>query len=153
MSIAHEDQVRDSPVPLPDPRYWGSKFWFTIHTIAYFYSETPTPTEMAHAKNFYTSLQSLLPCPGCAVHYTHLLKQFPVDEAVMSRTALMEWTNRIHNEVNRRLQKPVVTIEEYLMMNRNLERPPLVSFEPILLGLAVAAVVAAIVRTSIYNRA
>eukprot|EP00965_Chrysotila_dentata_P061368 2033289-Pleurochrysis_carterae.AAC.1 len=65
----------------------------------------------------------------------------------------MEWTNRIHNEVNRRLQKPVVTIEEYLMMNRNLERPPLVSFEPILLGLAVAAVVAAIVRTSIYNRA
>eukprot|EP00965_Chrysotila_dentata_P000297 9474-Pleurochrysis_carterae.AAC.1 len=61
---------------------------------------------MAHAKNFYTSLQSLLPCPGCAVHYTHLLEQFPVDEAVMSRTALMEWTNRIHNEVNRRLQKP-----------------------------------------------
>jgi len=51
---------------------------------------------------------------------------------------LITWVNEIHNEVNRRLGKPIVTIEEYLMMNKNLERPPLVTYEPILAGIIIA---------------
>ena len=148
MGIVDDDTVRSSQVPLPDPRYWGSKFWFTMHTIAYFYPSEPTPEQMAHASNFYSSLASLLPCPGCAAHYARLLQQHPVDGAVTSRSNLIEWVNRIHNEVNRRLGKPIVTLEEYFMMNRNLEKPPMITYEPVLLGIILALVVLIIARRS-----
>ena len=141
-----EKHVRDSHVPLPDPRYWGSKFWFTMHTVAYFYPDNPTPEEMAHAKNFYESFSVLLPCPGCAKHYSTLLESIPVRHAVTSRMNLIEWVNRVHNEVNRRLHKPVVSLEEYLMMNKNLEKPPILTYEPILLGIVAALFLVIIVR-------
>tara|TARA_Y100000389_G_scaffold155341_1_gene155980 strand:+ start:107 stop:562 length:456 start_codon:yes stop_codon:yes gene_type:complete len=130
--------IRDSNVPLPDPRYWGSKFWFTMHTVAYFYPDEPTVDEMLHAKHFYESLKILLPCPGCAQHYSELLERFPIHGAVTSRMNLMTWVNKIHNEVNRKLGKPLLSLEEYLMMNRNLEKPPLITYEPIIAGLILA---------------
>jgi hypothetical protein len=138
-------RVEDSQVPLPDPRYWGGKFWFVMHTVAYFYSDTPDPTEMAHAKGFYVSLQSLLPCPGCAAHYSRLLQQYPIEHAIQSRMSLMRWVNTIHNEVNRRLGEPLVSFEEYLWRHRHLEKPPLLTFQPILLGVILALVVLGLV--------
>jgi hypothetical protein len=50
----------------------------------------------------------------------------------------MTWVNTIHNEVNRRLNKPVLSLEEYLMMNRNLEKPPMITYEPIIAGIILA---------------
>ena len=141
-----DSYVRNSRVPLPDPRYWGSQFWFTMHTVAYFYSDTPTPTEMAHAKDFYTSLKSLLPCPGCAFHYSQMLVEHPIENAIMSRMALMQWVNMIHNEVNRRLGKSIVTFEEYLMRMKHVESPPLIGTEYMLLGVILALLVLAISR-------
>jgi len=146
-----EKQIRESRVPLPDPRYWGSKFWFVMHTTAYFYPETPTTDEMHAAKNFYESLRLLLPCPGCAQHYAGLLQKKPIDNAISSRMSLITWVNEIHNEVNRRLGKPIVSIEEYLMMTRHLERPPLVSYEPIILGIIIALFCLVAVRRYFYR--
>lgn len=141
-----EDNIINSAVPLPDPRYWGAKFWFAMHTVAFFYPEYPTADEMTDAKQFYSSLQSLLPCPGCASHYKQLLNKNPLDHAITSRLNLMSWVNKIHNEVNRRLGKPIVTMDEYLLMNRNLRHPPLITYEPILLGIALALISIAIIR-------
>lgn len=147
-----DQRIKNSAVPLPDPRYWGSRFWFTMETIAYFYSDTPSVTEMAHAKDFYTSLKTLLPCPGCAMHYAQLLDEHPVDHAIVSRMALMQWVNMIHNEVNRRLGKPVVTFEEYLMRMKHLEAPPLIRLEFLLLGVLVAVIVIGMTRHYYVNR-
>ena len=141
-----EKLVRESQVPLPDPRYWGSKFWFTMETVAYFYPNHPTTDEMLSAKQFYESLRVLLPCPGCASHYSKLLEEIPVDGAVTSRSNLIAWVNKIHNEVNRRLRKPIVSLEEYLMMNRNLERPPLITYEPIIAGIVLAIFFLIVIR-------
>ena len=147
------DDPSVSSVPIPDPRYWGSKFWFTMHTVAYFYPDYPTQDEMASAKNFYTALADLLPCPGCARHYTSLLRAHPVDHAIGSREGLIEWVNMMHNEVNRRLGKPIVPLEEYLMMNRHLNKPPLVTYEPILLGLIIAIFAIIAIRTRYHQSA
>tara|TARA_B100001778_G_scaffold322467_1_gene314837 strand:+ start:509 stop:724 length:216 start_codon:yes stop_codon:yes gene_type:complete len=64
---------------------------------------------------------------------------------------LIEWVNRIHNEVNRRLGKPIVTIDEYLMMNRNLENPPMIGKEPVILGIILALVIVATMRRYYYT--
>jgi mitochondrial FAD-linked sulfhydryl oxidase len=141
MPVADYAGEREYPVPIPYPPYWGPQFWFTMHTVAYFYSDTPSPTEMAHAKEFYASLASLLPCPGCASHYAHLLAKHPVDHAIRSRMMLMQWVNMIHNEVNRRLGKPIVTFEEYLMRMKHIESPPLMRTEPIIAGVILALLV------------
>lgn len=113
-----------SNVPIPDPRYWGPQFWFTMHTVAFFYPDTPNQTEMAHARDFYSSLQSLLPCPGCAAHYSRMLERYPIDRSLESRETLIAWVNKIHNEVNRRLGKPIVTLSEYMTETHKPFAPP-----------------------------
>jgi FAD-linked sulfhydryl oxidase len=137
--------MKNSP-PTPFPPYWGPKFWFVMETVAYFYSDTPSPTEMAHAKDFYMSLTSLLPCPGCAAHYSQMLQAYPIDHAITSRLGLMQWVNMIHNEVNRRLGKPIVTFEEYLMRMKHIESPPLMQTEYMLLGVVLALLVLGVSR-------
>lgn len=141
-----EAHIRNSKTPIPDPRYWGSKFWFTMHTIAFFYEDQPSPTEMAHAKDFYESLQSLLPCPGCAHHYSTLLQKYPVEKAITSRHSLMRWVNKIHNEVNRRLGKPVLTFDEYIFRMRHLEEPTYFQTEFLLFGVILALIVLGVTR-------
>lgn len=138
-----ETAVRNSIVPLPDPRYWGPRFWFTMHTVAYFYPDHPTTTDMANAQNFFESLRTLLPCPGCSVHYTGLLQRFPVYAHLSSRMQLMQWVNTIHNEVNRRLHKPIMSFDEYLMHTRHLAQPPMFSTTNVAIGVAVVACVVA----------
>lgn len=97
--------------PTRDPRSWGRQFWFVIHTVCAFYPEHPTPTEMSHARAFFLSLQTLLPCPACAVHYAETLRSHPLEGALQSREELARWANHVHNEVNRRLGKPIVAYE------------------------------------------
>ena len=145
-----ERRVRESAVPLPDPRYWGNKFWFTMHTVAYFYPENPTPAEQQAAEQFYSSLSLLLPCPACGAHYATLIQLTP--PRVGSRMELLEWTIDIHNEVNARLGKRTITLEEYLMHNRQLERPSMLPYQPILLAIAAGCIVLAIVRLNYFAR-
>ena len=145
--------IRDSQIPLPDPRYWGSRFWFVMHTVAYFFPDAPTTTEMEDAKRFYEYLRSLLPCPGCAAHYAELLRTHPVERAISSRMALIEWVILIHNEVNRKLGKPIVSVEEYFMSMRHLEAPKGLTVEPIVLAIIAGLFVIAILRQTFFKAA
>lgn len=120
----------------PDPRYWGSKFWFVMHTVAEFYPQYPNNDDMTHAKNFYTSMRYLLPCPSCAEHYSKLLARYNIDHHLASKDALMRYVNLLHNEVNKRIGKAVVSYDQYL---QNLflptEAPPRFPIEFIMLGI------------------
>lgn len=126
------------PAPSRSPEYWGRSFWFCMHTVAEFYPEHPDADDMAHARNFFHSLQGVLPCYACAQHYAQLLRKYPVDGALLSRDALMRWVNMVHNEVNRRTGKAVVPHFDYARRLReeavDAPRAPLF----VLLGVALA---------------
>jgi len=51
------------------PTVWGPKGWFFLDSIALGYPENPSDDEKLAAKNMINSLQHLLPCYGCRVHF------------------------------------------------------------------------------------
>jgi FAD-linked sulfhydryl oxidase len=96
------------------PEVWGPIFWSTLHIIALAYPDAPSYTEKKAAKDLYTALTHLLPCPVCRQHYTEILKAMPVDTWLDSRTSLTKWVLNVHNEVNKQLKKPEITMSEFM---------------------------------------
>lgn len=88
-----------------EPEDWGKQFWFTFHTVAFYYPENPTDEEKESASNFYNSLKLLLPCDTCCEEYEKLINDNPVDEHLESPNDLSKWSYDIHNKVNARLGK------------------------------------------------
>ncbi len=96
------------------PAVWGPIFWMTIHIVALGYSENPSYSEKKAAKEFFESLQHLLPCPTCREHYIENLKERPITPFLDNRRDLFKWTVELHNAVNKKLGKPEVTEQEAL---------------------------------------
>ena len=67
--------------------------------------------------------------------------------------ALIEWVILIHNEVNRKLGKPIVSVEEYFMSMRHLEAPKGLTVEPIVLAIIAGLFVIAILRQTFFKAA
>ena len=99
------NQPSTQPLASP-PSVGGPFFWHTMHLAALGYSATPTLPEKRAAKEFYESLQYMIPCPLCKTHYAEFLKQYPITPSLDSRMDLFRWTVQIHNAVNESLGKP-----------------------------------------------
>ena len=91
---------------------WGPTWWSFLHNFAATYPCAPCAADRRAAHRLVESVAALLPCPRCKAHFQALLKRTPVD--VRGRRALAEWMWAAHNEVNRRLGKPEMELEEAL---------------------------------------
>jgi hypothetical protein len=96
------------------PEVWGPFFWHTIHIVALGYSNNPTYSDKKAAKDFFESLQHLIPCSICKSHYVQHFKNNPITPSLDSRADLIQWTINIHNEVNKMLNKPTWTRDEVI---------------------------------------
>ncbi len=88
------------------PEVWGPFFWHTIHIVAMGYPEKPTYSQKKAAKEFFESLQYLLPCSECRTHYAQHLAVSPITPHLDRRQDLFKWTVELHNTVNQSLGKP-----------------------------------------------
>jgi hypothetical protein len=61
---------------------------------------------------FYEALQGALPCRVCAKHYAQEIERDPVRDSLDDGKALFDWTVRLHNAVNVRLNKRQWSTEE-----------------------------------------
>lgn len=96
-----------------DPKLWGKHFWATAHYITISYPNNPTDKEKDNVKNFFGLLAELLPCANCRAHYKNNLKMFPLtDDILNSKYKLIEWLVNLHNEVNGRTGKNIISVEE-----------------------------------------
>lgn len=102
------------------PSTWGPFFWHTMHIIALGYPSKATYGHKKAAKEFYESLQFLIPCPICREHYSQFLQQNPITPFLDRRDDLFKWTVQIHNEVNAKLGKPRFTELESIELYRRL---------------------------------
>jgi len=96
------------------PSVWGPFFWHTIHIAALGYPKDPTYTDKRAAKEFFESLQFMLPCGVCREHYSKHIKESPISTFLDRRADLFRWTITIHNEVNKSLHKPQWTEQEVM---------------------------------------
>jgi hypothetical protein len=96
------------------PEVWGPFFWQTIHITALGYPSEPTYAHKKAAKEFFESLQLLIPCPTCRDHYQSHLEKNPITPYLDRRSDLFRWTIILHNEVNVMLGKRKYTETEVL---------------------------------------
>ena len=80
------------------PEIWGPNLWGTLHTLCL--TETIT-------HEFVQEFARVIPCPTCAIHFKDLLEEFPLPD-----TDRFEWSVLIHNQVNDRLGKPIIKVED-----------------------------------------
>ncbi len=100
-------------ITLP-PNVWGPFFWHTIHITAIGYPKDPSYGHKHAAKEFFESLQFLIPCQVCREHYKKNLQLLPVGPHLDRREDLFRWTVNLHNDVNKVLGKPILTENEVL---------------------------------------
>ena len=111
------------------PEIWGPIFWSTLHIVSLAYPEEPTYAEKRAAKEFYNALAHLLPCPICRDHFREVLKGLPIDSWLDKKGTLTEWVWMAHNQVNKRLDKPEISMADFFqryreMSERGLPIPP-----------------------------
>jgi len=100
-----------------------------MHIASLGYADEPTYAEKRAAKEYYSALMYMLPCPVCRDHFKEILKVLPVDSWLDNRKSLTEWVWMVHNQVNQRLNKPQLTQDEFFkryqgMSDRGLPIPP-----------------------------
>lgn len=86
---------------------WGPHAWTFLHYLTFNYPDNPTPEEQQDAELFFTSLKSLLPCDECKTNFVNELELFPID--TRSKFSLSNWLVNVHNSINNRLHKPLMT--------------------------------------------
>lgn len=93
--------------------YWGKPFWQTMHYVALKYPSNPTETDKMTYINFYNILGDVLPCEPCRKHYKKMLQDYPMDDTVLKdKDSVFAWTVFLHNQVNKRINKKIYTVEE-----------------------------------------
>jgi hypothetical protein len=132
-----------------------------MHIIALGFPEKPSYTDKKAAKEFYESLQTLIPCPICKVHYQKHLADLPLTPHLDSRESLFKWTVDIHNRVNKDLGKPVFTASQSIAFYKSLgalNRSPVITpvdfasfeYKSLATGLTVGVVATLGVGAAVY---
>ncbi|RKP11142.1 ERV/ALR sulfhydryl oxidase domain-containing protein [Thamnocephalis sphaerospora] len=83
----------------------GRASWRLLHTMASRYPKRPTEDEREALRSFIYLFARLYPCGQCARHFQVILANNPPE--VSSRNAVSQWACRVHNVVNKRLDKPL----------------------------------------------
>ena len=102
------------------PTVWGPFFWHTMHIVALGYPKEPSYAHKKAAKEFFESLQFLIPCPICREHYSQFLQEQAITPSLDRREDLFRWTVDIHNKVNATLKKPRVSEQEAIQYYKRL---------------------------------
>lgn len=103
-----------------DPSKWGPSFWSTLHWTAAGYSAFPSSDEKRAFRQFFEILRSTLPCTDCRKHFTEVLQQHPIDEALVSGKALRKWVVDVHNVINERTGSKV----RWTLVHADSQYPP-----------------------------
>ena len=118
-----EETGRKKSNPFARPSVWGSSAWRFLHCTCMTYPEKPSPQQKQDMYNFLTSIGPILPCKLCRPKYAEYIASHPF--RLSSRRALVNWMIDLHNHINERLHKTVLSREEameaissYLVTNK-----------------------------------
>jgi hypothetical protein len=97
-----------------NPQVWGPHGWFFIDSIVLSLPNKLNYEQKNIYKNFFTSLQDILPCEGCREHYKQNLIKYPLTEEVLSKKEnMIKWLLNVHNNVRRNSKKIPISINQF----------------------------------------
>jgi hypothetical protein len=126
-------------VDMVSPVKFGPYFWGALHLAC---------LGGGDIKDFIAAFPSALPCAACGAHFNDVLNAFPFPVGVVNPLELFAWSVDVHNVVNNRLGKPVLTYDEALEF---WTRPPAkpVDKTVIILVVILILIVIALVRKNL----
>lgn len=89
----------------PDKAKIGICGWNLLHTIAAHYPDDPTEDWKDKHKRFYYAFSKVYPCKSCAIHFNQQIKKHPPE--LDNRKSVSLWTCKMHNKVNKYLNKEI----------------------------------------------
>lgn len=93
-----------------DPDAFGPAFWFTLHNAATTYPNRPTNVIQQSMKQLLINLPLLVPCVVCKEHFYYFIKNSNLESVTQSRENLFKYFVDVHNYVNKRHNKPEMTL-------------------------------------------
>lgn len=104
-----------------DPNVWGPAFWFTLHNSSIHYPKKASPITKERCKGFIIGIPYMIPCQECSEHAILFIEKYRhiLDQICESRENLFKFFNDFHNDVNKRLNKKEVSLEEAYKIYKN----------------------------------
>jgi hypothetical protein len=96
-----------------DPKVWGPHMWFFLHTISMTYPVRPNAVTKKIYYEFIQNLPLFIPIEHMSTNFTKLLDQYPVQPYLDNRETFIKWVWFIHNKINKKLEKPQITLNEF----------------------------------------
>ena len=97
----------------PKNHIWGPALWAILHysaeRIGHSFKRLPSEESRIWI-NILTSLRFSLPCPQCKKHYSEYIISHPIPSC--NKENIQLWLYKLHCNVNTRLNKPDITIEQ-----------------------------------------
>jgi hypothetical protein len=90
---------------------WGPHLWFSLHTISFNYPLVPKTEDKEYYKNFFTSLQHVIPCSICKKNYMRHIKEHPITNFLDNRKSMVYWVIDMHNMVNAEIGKKILSYD------------------------------------------
>lgn len=96
-----------------DATIWGPHYWFFLHTMAFHYPIYPTSIQKKLYHRFIHNLHEFLPNKTISTTFQNILKHNPVTPYLDTRDDFIKWMHHIHNKINIRLDKPVISLSDH----------------------------------------
>jgi len=109
-----------------NPDIWGPKFWFSLHSVTFDYPLNPDISEKIRIKDFFNSLEYILPCRICRVNYSKHIREIPIENNLDSRKKLVYWLIDIHNSVNAINGKPLLGYDEVIKIYERIYKKKII---------------------------
>lgn len=93
---------------------WAHHLWHYLHTFPKYYAINASPLTQERTLRYLESLAVTLPCVTCYDHYMNFLERNreKVRLAVTGRDKLFAFFVDLHNDVNRRTNKPIMSLAQ-----------------------------------------
>jgi len=93
--------------------HWGTHIWNYIHTISIIDFDSEE-TNLYHSKKIYDILKTLkFSCQKCQIEFDNELNNIDINLLCKSMY-LFKWSYDLHNKINEKLNKPLLTYEDAL---------------------------------------
>jgi hypothetical protein len=97
-----------------DSNLWGPKGWFFLDTIVLSYPEMPSFNDIKIFKNFFKSIEDILPCTKCRLHFGNYLNKYPLDDSILSsKINLIKWWLKCHNNTRKQQNKELISLDDF----------------------------------------
>ena len=98
---------------------WGPIVWSALHSLTIHVKEESFTTIKDDLIDIIYKICLNLPCPSCASHATGLLKRYRLKQRVKTKQELIQIICTIHNDVNKRLKKTIIKLEDCIHLHKN----------------------------------